>query len=217
MKRALKVIGRTSLSFEGLRTLLIEVEGIVNARPLTYVCDDTDGINFALTPSHLINGRRLQGTSNARQFEVVSTHESLTRRAQHQKRLLHQFTETWKKDYLVSLRETHASNSRKMGDAEIMVGDVVILQNDSSKRVFWKLALVKELLPGNDGRIRAAVVQVAGSRGLRKRSIKHLIPIEVRSQLDSLPAPHGLENPVTTVYRPRRRAAEHGELRRLRS
>lgn len=78
MKRALKrVIGRTSLSFQELRTLLIEVAGFVNARPLMYVCEDTDGINFALTPSHLINSRRLQGTSNARQFEVISTHESL--------------------------------------------------------------------------------------------------------------------------------------------
>ena len=67
----------------------IEVESIVNARFLTYVCDDTDGISFVLAPSHLINGLRLQGTSNASHFEVVSTHESLTRRSRHQKQLLH--------------------------------------------------------------------------------------------------------------------------------
>ena len=52
-------IGRSCLSFEELNKLLVEVEGIVNARPLTYVYDDLDGINFALTPSHFINGRRL--------------------------------------------------------------------------------------------------------------------------------------------------------------
>ena len=90
---------------------------------------------------------------------------------------------------MASLRETHAASSRRKGDAEIMVGDVVLLQNDSTKRVLWKLAIVKELLPGYDDRIRAAVVQVAGSRNLFKRSIKHLIPIEVRSNVDALSAP----------------------------
>ena len=51
-KRTLKkVIGRSCLSFEELNTLLVEVEGIVNARPLTYRYADLDGINFALTPT----------------------------------------------------------------------------------------------------------------------------------------------------------------------
>ena len=132
VKRALKkLIGQSCLSFEELRTLLVEVESIVNARPLTYVYDNLDGINFALTPSHLINGRRLQATSNPNQFEVISTHESLTPRSQHQRHLLQQCTETWRKDYLVSLCETHVASTRKSGDAEIMVGDVVLLQNDS--------------------------------------------------------------------------------------
>ena len=60
-KRTLKkVIRRTCFIFEELNTVLVKVAGIVNARTLTYLYDDLDGINFALTPSHLINGRRLQ-------------------------------------------------------------------------------------------------------------------------------------------------------------
>ena len=31
---------------------------------------------------------------------------------------------------------------------KFLVGGVVLLQNDSTERVLWKLALVKELLPG---------------------------------------------------------------------
>ena len=143
-------IGRSCLSFEELNKLLVEVEGIVNARPLTYDYDDLDGITFALTPSHFISGRRLQNTPNSSHFEIVSTHESLTRRPRHQKRLLNQFTETWRKDYLVSLPETHGASSRRNGDPGVAVGDVVLLQDDSTKRVLWKLAIVKELLPGSD-------------------------------------------------------------------
>lgn len=105
-----------------------------------------------------------------------------------------------------------------------MVGNIALLQNDSTKRVLWKLALVKELLPGLDGRIRAAVVQVAGSRNLLKRSVKHLIPIEVRSNIDEFTSPGSTEppdsshRPVTAVNRPCRRAAIDGELfQRLKS
>ena len=104
------------------------MEGIVNARPRTYVYDDLDGINFALTPWHLINGRRLQNTPNSSHFEVVSTDESLFRRSRHQKRLLNQLTETWRKDYLVSLRETHVTSSRRNGEPGIAVGNVVLLR-----------------------------------------------------------------------------------------
>ena len=162
VKRTLKkVIGRSCLCFEELNTLLVEVEGIVNARPLTYLYYDLDDTNLALTPSHLVNDHRLQNTFNSSHFEIVSTHKSLTCRSQYQKSLLNQFTETWRKDYLLSLRETHAASSRKNGDPGIAVGDVVLLQNDSTMRVLWKIAIVQELLLGSDDRIRVAVVQVA--------------------------------------------------------
>ena len=224
VKRPLKkVIGRNCLSFEELSTLLTEVECVVNARPLTYVYDDLGGVNFALTPSHLINGRRLQNTPNSSHFEIVSTHDTLTRRSQHQKRLLNQFTAAWRKEYLVNLRETHATNSRRKGEnPQIAVGDVVLLQNDSTKRALWKLAVVKELLAGSDGQVRAAVVRVADTGNLLKRSVKHLIPIEVKANVDSLPQPESSvrseQGAVNVDSRPRRKAAIDGEiLRRLRS
>lgn len=119
---------------------------------------------------------------------------------------------------MVSLRETHAASSKRNGDPGIAVGDVVLLQDDSTKRVLWKLAIVKELLPGSDDRIRAAVVQVAGSKTLLKRSIKHLIPIEVKSNEDALTEPDGPIQFEELPSRPRRRAAINGELlRRFRS
>ena len=126
---------------------------------------------------------------------------------------------------MVSLPETHAASSRKNGKPGIAVGDVVLLQNDSTKRVLWKLAIVKELLPGSDDRIRAAVVQVAASRTLLKISIKHLIRVEVKSNADALTVPGGpiqfeelLNAELDVINRPRRRAAINGELlRRFRS
>ena len=54
-----KTIGRAMLCFEELNTILVEVETIVNNRPITYVHDDNEGISHALIPSHFIYGRRI--------------------------------------------------------------------------------------------------------------------------------------------------------------
>ena len=79
MKRCLKkVVGRASLSFEEMRTVLIEIEATLNNRPLTYVYDDEQGISYPLTPSLLIYGRTIATTSNDKQFEIISTNQSLT-------------------------------------------------------------------------------------------------------------------------------------------
>ena len=87
--------------------------------------------------------------------------------------------------YLINLREYHRVKRQATKGPEIAVGDVVILKNDSTKRLFWRLAVIQELLTGSDGRVRAAVIKIIDdqnrSRSLR-RSIQHLIPIEGRNR-----------------------------------
>lgn len=54
-----KHMGRSSLTFEELRTIIVEIEAVLNNRPLTYVYDDDDGVSYPLTPSQLIYRRQL--------------------------------------------------------------------------------------------------------------------------------------------------------------
>ena len=106
VKRCLKkVVGRTTLTFEELGTLLIEIESVINSRPLNYVYDDQEGVSYALTPAHLIYGSRLATSPNASHFEIISTNKMLTRRARHHKNLLTQLSNCWRKEYLSSLLE----------------------------------------------------------------------------------------------------------------
>ena len=51
-----KTVGSSTLNFEELRTLLIEVEATMNNRPLAYLYDDENGISYPLTPTSLIYG-----------------------------------------------------------------------------------------------------------------------------------------------------------------
>ena len=58
VKRCLrKTLQNAKLNYDELHTVLVEVEGTVNSRPLTYVSSDDPG--EPLTPSHLMYGRRI--------------------------------------------------------------------------------------------------------------------------------------------------------------
>ena len=52
-----KTLKNAQLNYEELTTVLVEVEAIINSRPLTYLY--SDNINEALSPSHLVFGKRL--------------------------------------------------------------------------------------------------------------------------------------------------------------
>ena len=41
--------------------------------------------------------------------------------------------------------------------------EIVLLKNNSTNRIHWKIATVEELIPGADGKVRAAIVKVGNS------------------------------------------------------
>lgn len=58
VKRSLrKVLGNAKLTYEELLTVVTEVEGVLNSRPITYVY--TDATEEPLSPSRLVTGRRV--------------------------------------------------------------------------------------------------------------------------------------------------------------
>ena len=60
------------------------------------------------------------------------------------------------------------------------------MKNDCTKHTFWKLAIVKSLIEGGGGVVRAAVVSVANPDGpprTLKRSVKNLYPLELRANI----------------------------------
>ncbi len=189
LKRSLKkAIGRSSLNFEELRTLVVEIESTINNRPITYVYDDQNGVSYALSPSDMIYGRRIPPTSNDSHCDIVSTYNTLTKRVKHHFRLLTNFTNSWKREYLLSLREFNLrQRASKTSDLNPAVGDIIILKDEKSARCYWKLAKVVELFNGRDGLCRAANIQVLSTAGAKKptlvrRPIQQLVPIEVKAE-----------------------------------
>ena len=53
-----KILGRAFVTLPILQTLIVEIEAVLNDRPITYVASDLNDLE-PLTPSHLLYGRRI--------------------------------------------------------------------------------------------------------------------------------------------------------------
>ena len=147
VKRSLrKVLNNRHISFEELRTILLEIELFINDRPLTYV-HDTE-VDEPITPNRLLFGRNLIYFGKASTIsEYDGTQETISRRHKHVKGVLLHFTNRFKHEYYTTLRErSHKRVAR--GYPEISKGDVVLIGDDRLKRLCWKIGVVCRVVEG---------------------------------------------------------------------
>ena len=177
-----KVLGRSLIQIELLRTIVTEVEAILNDRPLTYV--SSDPLDEPLTPSHLLYGRRITSLPYPTNQELEHslndmTHKSTNKLFKMKSQIIQSFWYKWKHEYLTALREYHRNtgNNKQL----ITIGDVVQIYEDSP-RIKWTLAVVEKLNVGGDGLARSAVIRT--KNGLTSRPITKLYPLEVSLNSD---------------------------------
>ncbi|XP_030579763.1 uncharacterized protein LOC115776287 [Archocentrus centrarchus] len=172
-----KVLGRASLSFEEMTTILTEVEATLNSRPLTFVSNNLDEPQ-PLTPAHFLVGKRLTSLPSKQLSAVSGTalnRQEMTRRWRYQQRLMTSFWSGWRKDYLLDLKSAH--HSKTLQPTLLKVGDVVLMGDENMPRQTWKLGRVHELFPGRDGKVRSCVVRTSSGTFLR-RPVQLLYPLE---------------------------------------
>ena len=191
-KRCLrKVIGQARFSYDELLTALTEVELVINSRPLSYAAGED--LEEALTPSHLLVGRRLMSLPDylcPEPDDPEVTPDLLTRRARHFNRTIDTFWKRWRGEYLLELRESHRYHHGNPDAVRVSVNDVVVIHSDNQPRGFWKLGRVIETLSGPDGEPRGALLQVVGkgrSATRLRRPIQRLYPLEISGTKTSQP------------------------------
>ncbi|XP_030609347.1 uncharacterized protein LOC115796997 [Archocentrus centrarchus] len=138
---------------EVLRTVLIEIEGILNSKPLGYVSTDVADVD-PVTPNLLLMGRPDPSLPQA----VYTDTEMLSRRRwRHTQVLADQFWTHFIRHYLSTLQprsKWHKDTS------QLKLGTIVMVVDPQLPRALWPLGRVTEVIPGTDGRVRTAVVQV---------------------------------------------------------
>ncbi|XP_028514956.1 uncharacterized protein LOC110239437 [Exaiptasia diaphana] len=209
-----KTIGKACLGFVELNTVLTEVEAVPNSRPLTYTYSDIED-GPPLTPSHFLCGHRLLTIPTTHPLDEDSdpdflsdhsTKSDLSKRMKYYERLMGQFWQQWKKEYLSGLREFHRHNKSELQQSSIVQGDVVLIHDDTS-RTRWKLAVVTELIPGRVGRVRSGHLRTANGKIL-VRHVEKLYPLEIREKPEYKANSENMEQSDNNLRPPQRKAAK---------
>lgn len=169
VKQALKVILKEQTVPETvLRTVLTEVEGIMNAKTLGYVSSDIADSD-PITPSILLMGHH---DSSLPQVMYDSSNLLGTRRWRHSQVLADQFWARFIHFYLPTLQERQ--KWQKDND-QLRVDQVVLIMDPQLPRALWLMGKVTRTFPGPDGRIRTVAVQVQDRTYVRP--VARLIPL----------------------------------------
>ena len=175
-----KILGRSLIDLETLQTVTTEIENILNDRPLTYISSDISD-DEPLTPAHLLYGRRITCLPYLQKTDLDSStcanmdFSNISDRNKRQCLLLQHFWNRWKNEYLVALREYHVKNGRNT--INVKPGDVVQIEEDNKSRISWKIAVIEEVIQGNDNIPRSALLRTA--KGRTTRPLAKLYPLEV--------------------------------------
>ncbi|XP_055623409.1 uncharacterized protein LOC129766834 [Toxorhynchites rutilus septentrionalis] len=160
-----KIMGNAHLTECELQTALIQVEAMLNSRPITPLPNDPNE-ELALTPGHFLVGRPLNMMPDPDKQQVPES--SLSRWKRVQKLSLH-FWSRWHQDYLATLQNLYRWN-RALD--KLAVGSIVVLKEENITPQKWPLGRVISIHPGSDGRVRVATVRT--STGTTKRAINKL-------------------------------------------
>ena len=135
MKRSLsRVVGRSTLNFEDLEEVLLDVECVMNNRPLYYIGEEFE--EPVITPAILLSGK--PSLVLEQDIEQLEANDNMTRRLLFIRRSKDQLRKRWMGEYLRALEE----RQRKQNQKEITipgVGAVVLLKEDTRNRAYWKL------------------------------------------------------------------------------
>lgn len=183
-----KVIGGACVSFAELSTLLIEVEAIMNSRPISYVYDDVNE-GQAITPSILLCGKDLtQLPPNMFEYRFERKQPQTCReRLKYLDKIKTYFWTRWTREYLTELTDKHAAARKGVEVRQPKVDDIVLVKEGSDTvkipRHKWKLGRISAVYPGRDGKVRSVDVilaqqEVGKPPVLRHKSPRQLVPLE---------------------------------------
>ncbi|GFW93045.1 integrase catalytic domain-containing protein [Trichonephila clavipes] len=149
LKRAL---GRSRLTYEEFETVIIQVEGILNSRPLTPISNDFDNFEV-LTPAHFLIGRSINSILEPL---VINISDNRLSRWQRTTKVIQVVWKKWSTDYLNTLQQRGKWMIEK---DNVMCGTMVIVKEDFTPVCNWLLGRVVEVYHGSDGKVRTVRIE----------------------------------------------------------
>ena len=167
-----RVVGDLMFTYEELNTLAIEIEAILNSRPLCTLSSDPND-PLALTPAHLLIGQPLTMLPEDNYISVsenrLSSWRLITKARQ-------DFWRRWQIEYLNELQRRQKWLNTA---SQLEIDSIVLIIDKDQPCMRWQLGRIVEVHPGNDGVVRVATVKTAKSSF--KRNTRMLCPLPVKA------------------------------------
>lgn len=190
----LRTYHHTTLSHSAVRTSLVEIAGVLNSRPLTYVSED--GADTPLRPADYLKASFHLPEELSPPTQSTPTASQAVSLWKQSKETSDRFWSIWQTEYLQHLRTNQRFYDfpKNVSTVEPQTGMVVLIAKPRVKRHSWCLGRILRLNTSDDGQIRSADIAV-GTRtpGLKltkcpiiTRPLFHLYPLEL-PQENSLP------------------------------
>ena len=128
-----------------MNTVIVEVEGVLNGRPLTYLSDEE--YCSSLTPNELMYVQSLFNSSKGVSSEV-SARIDCQKIVQHDVVVTKHFKQRFINECLTVLQERHYyyQNKRKGIKNNTKIGDVVLIKEEKISRLKWQKGKITRLI-----------------------------------------------------------------------
>ncbi|GFV81140.1 uncharacterized protein TNCV_2271241 [Trichonephila clavipes] len=147
-----RVMGNLRFTYEEFLTILNQIEGVLNSRPL-YPLSCDPGDFDALTPGHFLVGRPITAIAEPSLTEVSDNRLKVW---QKQTKIVQHIWKRWSNNYLSTLQNRNKWYFEKNN---VKIHDMVILKEDNLPVCNWPLGRILEVYHGKDNKIRVVLVK----------------------------------------------------------
>lgn len=160
-----RILKNAHLTFEELSSLFAQIEAILNSRPLCPLSPSPTDFT-PLSPGTFLIGRPLTALPSPCLLEAstnrLDRYKRLEQARQH-------FWKRWANEYVSELQQRTKWRTQS---ASLQLNDLVLIKDDSTPPLCWRLGRISKLFPGSDELPRVADVTTA--QGVVRRAINRL-------------------------------------------
>lgn len=171
-----RILGTTHLTFEELCSLFTQIECVLNSRPLCPLSSSPSDY-FPLTPGHFLIGRPLTSLPSPC---LESLNITQLDRFQRIEQTRQHFWRRWSQEYITELQ--CRTKWRTKSKDNLQLNDMVVIKDEHSPPLYWRLGRIEQLFPGPDGIVRVADIRTA--KGIIRRALNRICPLPKPDEID---------------------------------
>ncbi|XP_076760954.1 uncharacterized protein LOC143429305 [Xylocopa sonorina] len=166
-----RVVGETLFTLEEFSTFVVQIEAVLNSRPLTPLSSDPNDLS-ALTPGHFLIGQPLTDLPDT---NFSNTPANRLSRWQLIQKVRRDFWVRWHKEYLNGF---HTRTKWTRDDQKLQNGMLVVIREDNLPPLQWRLGRIIQIHPGRDGIVRTVTVKTSTTTIVRNARSLAPLPLD---------------------------------------